>query len=170
MSPRNISPNPYLLPTQNGGPPSLAGVHHHHHHSYHQPNRHSMYTPSYPTTTASSSHNPLNPSVQSNHVLTHGMPPQHHFHQVHNLHQHHHPHQPLQTHGTNYGRTSPIPPPSKFIQPATVPHRSTSPVSQLAPTSYPRPGSRSPPPVPGRVSPNSQSRGGHTQSRHQTQL
>ena len=42
-------------------------------------------------------------------------------------------------------------------------------------SSYPRPaaGSRSPPPIPGRISPiNSQSRGGvgHTQNRAQTQL
>ena len=167
-------------------------------------------------TNSSSSHNPPNQSTVrslTNHLSLHPhhhgntVPPPHHFtsqHNLHNPHQAHrpHPHQSPhhQTHnvsagtggaGVNqYGRTSPVPPPSKFIQPAatTVPRRSTSPIPhQLAPAgggggggagagggaSYPRPrhGSRSPPPIPGRVSPNSQSRGpGHTQSRPQTQL
>ena len=201
-----MSPNPYLLPVQNGGPPGVAGVGGvHHHQVYRHPSHHgSIYTAPHPTATSSSlSYNPPNQSIRSNHLPQHhGNMPPHHFssqqqqqqhahnlhqqqhhnpHRPHSPHQAHHPHQPPhhQTHSTNYGRTSPIPPPSKFIQPTTVPRRSTSPVSQLAPTSaaggggYPRPGSRSPPPIPGRVSPkfNSQSRGpSHGHSRAQTQL
>ena len=218
MHPRNQTPNPYLLPVQNGGPPSVT--------SGHQAYRHhgNVYATPHPTATTNSSsissHNAPNQStvrpLTTNHQLSlhhphhHGntVPPPHHFTSQHNLHNPHnphqahrphpHPHQPLhhQTHnvstggsaGVNYGRTSPVPPPSKFIQPAaaTVSRRSTSPVPhQLAPTSAaggggagggasysrPRPGSRTPPPVPGRVSPNSQSRGpGHMQGRPQTQL
>ena len=218
MHPRNQSPNPYLLPVQNGGPPSIT--------SGHQAYRHhgNVYTTPHPTAATNSSsissHNATNQStvrpLTTNHQLSlhhphhHGntVPPPHHFTSQHNLHNPHnphqahrpHPHQPPrnQTHnistgsggaGVNYGRTSPVPPPSKFIQPAagTVSRRSTSPVPhQLAPTSAagggggggggasysrPRPGSRTPPPIPGRVSPNSQSRGpGHMQGRPQTQL
>lgn len=197
----NLSPNPYLLPVQNGGPPGAAaatGVHNgkvggggHHHLPYHRhPARHdNIYTTSSLPTAAVSAINSFTPALQSNH----GSLPPHHFHQ-HHLHQQQHPHNPHhlhrphnsyqpspspnyhQTHGSKSGsRMSPIPPPSKFMQPAaTTSRRSTSPVSHLVPmaTGSPRhSGSRSPPPVPGRVSPNSLSRGGHVQnSRHQTQL